>query len=162
MGATLAAPVVIAAIRARLVADTTLVALLATAPSGLGGGPAMYTDGDAPQQSGTVSVAAMYPQVLLSVPSEVPFNTMGDSDAPKWGSSVLAGVKVITVARNHDSGWSILNQIVARLNGQPLTVTGYGSASIEIDGIPPPYPEVVAGLTYRHFPSLWRIHVHQS
>lgn len=162
MASTLAAPAVLEAVRDVLVSDSALGALLADAPVAYGGGPAIYTDGDAPQQNGATSVASMYPQLLLSAPSETPWNTMGEPGELKWGSSVLIGVKALTQSRNHDTGWAIQNVVSGLLNGQPLTVAGYGRASIELDGMPPPYPETFAGLPFRHFPSLWRVYVHQS
>lgn len=162
MASTLATPAVLEAVRDILITDSDLAGLLAEAPAAVGGGPAIYTDGDAPQQNGSVSTSAMYPQLLLSAPSEVPWNTMGGVGEQKWGSSLLIGVKALTQARNHDAGWAILNRVAGLLNGQPITVTGFGRASIELDGVPPPYPETFAGLPFRHFPSLWRVYVHQS
>lgn len=163
MASTLAAPSILAAVRDILATDSDLVGLLAEAPSGYGGGPAIYTDGDAPQQDGRdVTVASMYPQLLLTVPSEIPWNTMGAVGEAKWGSSVIVGVKALTQGRNHDVGWSVLGRVCELLDGQPITVTGYGRASIERDAHPPPYAEFFAGLPFRHFPSLWRVYVHQS
>lgn len=162
MASTLATPAVLEAVRDMLVTDSALGALLASAPTAYGGGPAIYTDGDAPQQNGAVSTAAIYPQLLLSVPIETPWNTMGAVGEAKWGSSLLIGIKALTQSRNHDRGWAILNVVTGLLNGQPITVDGYGRACIELDGMPPPYPETFAGLPFRHFPSLWRVYVHQS
>lgn len=162
MASTLATPAVLEAVRDILLTDSSLSALLASAPTAYGGGPAIYTDGDAPQQNGSATVASMYPQLLLSAPSETPWNTMGAPGESKWGSSLLVGIKALTQSRNHDSGWAIHNVILGLLNGQPITVTGYGRACIELDGMPPPYPETFAGLPFRHFPSLWRVYVHQS
>lgn len=163
MASTLATPAVLEAVRDILTTDSALTALLAEAPTAYGGGPAIYTDGDAPQQDGReTTVASLYPQLLLSAPSEVPWNTMGAPGEAKWGSSMFVGVKALTHGRNHDRGWAILNLVCGLLNGQPITVTGYGRAAIELDAMPPAYAEIFAGLQFRHFPSLWRVYVHQS
>lgn len=163
MASTLATPAVLAAVRDILATDSDLVGLLAEAPSAYGGGPAIYTDGDAPQQDGReTTVASLYPQLLLTAPSETPWNTMGAPGESKWGSSLIVGVKALTQGRNHDAGWAIMTRVCGLLNGQPIVVTGYGRAAIELEALPPAYPETFAGLPFRHFPSLWRVYVHQS
>jgi len=149
MASTLAAPRVLTAIRALLVADSTLTALLAV----YNGGPAIFSEDDVPATAG-------YDRIQMAIVSEVPFNTMGDG--LKWGSRLTVQLKVVSNKRNVDSAYAILDRLMLLLNGTTLAVSGYGSSAFELDVSTEPYTELVGGVAYKHVPTLWRVMVHQQ
>lgn len=149
MASTLAAPRVLTALRAALAADATLTGMLAT----YNGGPAIFSEGDVPANAG-------YDRLQLGIVSEVGFNTMGSG--LKWGSQLTVQVKVVSDKRNVDAGYAVLDRVLTLVDGTTLGVTGYGSAAWSLDISVEPFTELVGGVAYKHFPSLWRVWVHQG
>lgn len=157
MGSTLAYLPVVTALRALLVADGTLVGLLAAIPAAYGTGPGIYSDGAVPEQAG-------FPVLVIGGGSETGNNTMGSGDAAlKFGSRVSLQIKAMSLQRNDDQVAGIINRVKAVLyEGRALTVSGYGSACVEQVSATSIYAENVAGALIRHFPLLVYVEVHQT
>lgn len=155
MPSVLATPAVLTAVRAVLVADATLAATLATAPAALGGGPAIYAEDAVPQ-------GATFPYLTLGAPTEIPWNTMGTKDLPKWGSQATFQVKALSKETADDGNYTRIARVKTLLDGETLTVPGYASAWTEFETAAAPFTEIVGGVVIRQFPVIFRALVHQS
>lgn len=155
MASTLAVPAVLAAVRTLLVADVPLAGTLATAPSAVGGGPAIYAEGAVPQ-------GAAFPYLTLGASTEIPFDTMGTSDLPKFGSTTTFQVKALTKETADDGNYTRIGHVKRILDGAPLTVSGYASAFCEFDSAAESFTETIAGVVIRQFPATFRVVVHQT
>ncbi len=155
MASTLAIPAVLAAVRAVLVADSTLGSTLATIPASYGGGPAIWAENAVPQ-------ASAFPYLTLGAPTEVPWNTMGPADLPKWGSITTFQVKALSKEMGDDGNYARIGLVKTALDGLILTVPGYGSAFCEFDSMATPYTEVLGGVVIRQLPAIFRVLVHQQ
>lgn len=70
---------------------------------------------------------------------------------------------MVSDKRNVDAGYAVLDRVLTLINGTALlAVAGYGSAAWELDISIEPFTELVGGVAYKHFPSLWRVWVHQQ
>jgi len=150
--AILAIPRVLAAVRLVLMNDAQLVARLASAPTALGGGPAIYSEGAVPD--------AARPDYLTIGPfSERSEATMGSGR--KWGSDLAMPIKLVT--QNLDVGHSLatLDRLVALLHGVRLTVEDYSHGSCVLEVVVDAYAEKYAGIVTLHYPTVWTIHVGQ-
>lgn len=155
MVSTLAVPAVLAAVRTLLVADATLAGMIATAPSAVGGGPAVYAENAVPQTTAT------FPYLTIGAPTEVPFNTMGPNDLAKWGSSTTFMVKAFSKETADDGNYARIGRVKTILDGATLTVTGYPMAFCEFETAAEPFIESVGGVLIRQFPAIFRATVHQ-
>jgi hypothetical protein len=150
--ALLAIPRVLAAVRARLLADAALVARLGSAPPELGGGPAIYSEGAVPD-------AARPPFLTLGPFSETDESTMGDG--AKWGSDVRMPIKLVTQSTDVGANLWTLDRLVALLHGTRLTVADYDHASCALEVVVDAYSDKFAGLVTLHYPTVWAVHVGQ-
>src|SRR5688572_17880580 len=109
------------AIRALLVADGTLTGLLASKPSALGGGPAIYEDG-------AVYQGATFPYLTIGAWTQVPFHSLGLSG--NYGWNCTGQLKAVGQNRTTEAPIrAVMSRVFALLyHGRRLTVTGYGSA----------------------------------
>lgn len=73
-----------------------------------------------------------YPHVLISKATETPWHTFGTATTGLGWKNII---RVHTYSRyqGDTEALSIHNRIVALLNFQPLTVTGYGSVLVEYE-----------------------------
>lgn len=110
MASQLACGVCAAAVLAKLRARQTLLDLV----------PASRIDDH-------VSPRPVYPYVQVESSGETPFNTMGAPTQPKFGSSVRVDVRAVSQRPGESEVAAIINEIKAELDGQLLTVAGYGS-----------------------------------
>ena len=155
MASTLATPAILAAVRTLLVANVPLAATLAVAPSGLGGGPSIWAESAVPQ-------ASAFPYLTLGAPTEVPWNTMGPADLPKWGSIATFQVKALSKEMADDGNYARIALVKTTLDGILLTVPGYGSAFCKFDSMATPYTETIGGVVIRQLPAIFRVLVHQQ
>jgi hypothetical protein len=144
-----AVPRVLKAVRAILLNDVPLTDRLTTAP---GGGPAIYTEGYVPPGART-------DYLTIGAFTEVPDNTMGSG--LHWGSNLTFQIKLVT--QNLDVGYSLdtVDRLMALLNG-PLTVDDYAAGSIGLDSAVPAMQELLAGQSYMHYPTIFRVWVTQA
>lgn len=155
MASTLATPGILSAVRTLLAADATLAGTLATVPAALGGGPAIYAEHAVPQ-------GAPFPYLTLGAPTEIPSNTMGASDLPKWGSSTTFQVKALSKETADDGNYARIGRVKTLLDGVQLTVPGYASAFCDFENTADPYTETVGGVVIRQYPAIFRALVHQT
>lgn len=155
MASTLATPAILAAVRTLLVANTSLAQTLATVPAGYGGGPSIWAENAVPQ-------TASLPYLTLGAPTEVPWNTMGPSDLPKFGSIGTFQVKALSKEMGDDGNYARIGFVKATLDGIMLTVPGYNTAFCEFDSLPSPYTETIGGIIVRELPIIFRVLVHQQ
>lgn len=73
-----------------------------------------------------------YPHVLISRPTETPWNTLGGPDRG-YGRRVIARAHVYSRYQGDKEAAAILSRIVALVDFQPITVTGYTSAMWEYE-----------------------------
>jgi hypothetical protein len=138
------------AIKALLAADGTTTALLATAPTGFGGGPAIYDEGAAPS-------AATMPYLTIGAGTMVPFDTFRS-----MGWNCTLQIKVVGIGSGVGSeaaGQAIVAALAALLSrGRALTVTGYTSSWCDEFVVQPSFVSVVAGVTVREWPVILRVY----
>lgn len=151
-GAPFALPPVIEAMRALLVADATLTALLAVYAPGFGSGPGIYSENGVPPK-------AAFPYLTIGAPTEVPFDTMGEVSAR--GSNCTIQVKAFSAKMRDDEAFALGKEVLRVLDEATITVSGYGSAVCEREIVPDVFAEVVGGVTIRQLPIIFRVHVHQ-
>jgi hypothetical protein len=80
----------------------------------------------------------------------------------KWGRELTAAVKVVSYSTDEAPAFALMEQIIALLDAQELPVEGFRTAWAQFEIIQDAYTEMVAGVEVRHFPMLFRIHVHES
>lgn len=113
------------AIYAVLSADATLPTLSLTIDPNTGTLTTVGVFNDVPEGRG-------YPHVLISKATETPWNTFGTATTGRGYKNII---RVHTYSRyqGDTEALGIHNRIVALLDFQPLTVSGYGSALVEYD-----------------------------
>lgn len=94
--------------------------------------------------------------------SESDFNTLGPSDTAKWGSSARIPIRLVTQAPTTEGQtWRIWNVIKQGIDGQRVTVSGYGpSAQIDL-GSATVLVDIVGGVLTRELVGTADILVHQ-
>ena len=150
--ALLALPRVLEALRLILLGDAILTGQLATAPAALGGGPAIYTDG-------VVPAGATPPYLTLGPFTERSESTLGG--ARRWGSVLTTQIKLVTTSPDIGASLATIDRIVALLHDVPLTVRDYSHGSCALQVLVDAFDEKVAGIVWRHYPTLWEVHVGQ-
>lgn len=151
MAAPFAIPVVLEAMRAALAADSLLADMLEEWPTGLGTGPAIYSEGG-------VAPGAQFPYLTIGAATERPFNSMGDG-----GSDCTVQVKAFSRKMADDEAYEIMTRVQEVLDAEDITVEGYGSACCEFDFGPALFVENVAGVgSVRQLPRIFRVYVRES
>lgn len=113
------------------------------------------SNGDAPQK-------ATCPYVQVESIAETPFNTMGPNvDDPKWGSEGQVGIRVVSDSRSDAQISAIASVIRQVFDGRPLSVSGYGSASVAYSHVVP-MQDFVGGVRSREWLVVFDFMVHQS
>lgn len=145
-------PRVLKAVRALLLADAELAARLAKTPPAFGTGPAIYTEGYVPADART-------DYLTIGPFTEVDDSAMGDG--AKWGSVLTMQIKLVTQSR--DIGYSLMtvDRLTALLHGVRLIVDDYTAGSSVLDSSIAAFQELLAGTQYTHYPTIWRVRVHQ-
>jgi hypothetical protein len=145
MANRLAAGPVLAAVLARLRADSTLADLVTDSP---GGGTGVYEEVGLP--------GAPLDYLVVGGASETPANTCGHG----WGAAVLLVLRA--VARTPAAARAIVSRAVALLDDPAvaLVVDGYPSVTSELVSAGPTYAEGQRGETIHHAPATVRVTVH--
>ncbi len=105
---------------------------------------------------------AVRPYLIVGEATELPFNTMGPSAAPKWGSDCTVQIKAVVQGPSDFPGLQILSAVKSALEGRSLSVAGFGSAWVELESAPGVLRELVSGITVRHLPAIYRVRVHEA
>jgi hypothetical protein len=75
-------------------------------------------------------VGVLMPYVLVKGIDDLPFNTMGAADQPKWGGIDTLRVRVVSQYRGEVEVYELMSKIKIALDGQPLTVVGFPTAIV--------------------------------
>lgn len=151
MPSTIASGLVLTAILAVLRADSTLTGLVADAPTAYGG-KGIYPS--APQ-------GAARPFLVVFPEGERPFDTMGSPAALKWGGMVGIGFKAVCEF-TPTAGLSVLSRTKTVLDGQALSVSGFGSVVCAWEQMHPPYSELIGGQVVWHLPASMTVTLHEG
>lgn len=154
MASTLALGPVHAAVLGRVMTDPALILALTSTD-----GTIRIVD-DVPQ--GWLRTPTSYvPYVVVESAFERPFNTMGGPDLLKWGSIASLRVRVVSQYRGDAEAHQLLGIVKQRLDGQPLTVAGYGSVIVEFVAATL-LKDTIAGVSTRELVGEFDVTVHQS
>jgi Protein of unknown function (DUF3168) len=138
-----------AALVALLEADAALTALLASRPMSYGGGPAIYDEGAVPQ------TAAM-PYLTIGAGTQIGFHSMG----PAYGWNCTLQIKASGQGTEAE-GLAIMSAVLAVLPpGRLLDVPPFASAWCDAITLQPTIITLLAGVTTRGWPALFRVYVH--
>lgn len=153
------------AVRAVLVAYAPLTALIASRPSGRGGGPAIYEDGNVPQ-------GAPMPYLTIGAWTQIGFHTLGASDTdPRWGWNCTGMIKavgqraLVAVPGQEPEAAirAVMSQVFTPLpQGKRLAVTGYGSAWCDEFHLLPALKTAVNNVVTVEIPAVLRVFVHDD
>lgn len=140
---------IMVAVGNRLVADATLVAMLAEDVR-IPGDPAILND---------VAEGQQYPYVVISHADEHPWHTIGGATTG-IGYAVLLMIHVFSQAHSDKEANLIRARIVELLNFQAMTVTGYSTVIVEYQR-GRLKTEDVDKVKTRHIPAEFMFKVHQ-
>ena len=154
-----AIPAIDTALRAVLVADAALSALLANRPVARGGGPAIYTDGEVPS-------GAPMPYLTIGAWTQVPFHSFSPSGSPGldgFGWNCTGQVKAvgqISTGRNEMTLHAIMSAVFAAVpDGQRLNVSGYGASWTDEFTVHPALKSQLNGVVTIEVPAILRVYV---
>lgn len=147
-----------AALRAQLIADSGLTALIATKPAARGGGPAIWTDGE-------VMANPTYPYLTIGAWTQNKFHRFSPSGSPAegsgWGWNCTAVVKAIGQfpGRTEAQLQAILTQVFGALpEGERLSVSGYSASWVDEWSLQPSIKTTLAGITTIEVPAIIRVY----
>ena len=145
-------PAIETAMRAALVANASLTALLQTKPAARGAGPAIYNDGDVYQ-------GQTYPYLTIGAWTQVPDHRMSPgTDGYGWNCTVQ--IKAVG-QRSESQLMSVMNQVAGTFpHGQALAVGGYTFAFTEDFNLQPKLTTTLAGVTTYELPAILRVRVY--
>lgn len=95
-------------------------------------GPRVY-----PDDRGMVPQRPAYPYVQVETGTEFPANTMGEPNSAKYGSDVRVRVRVVSQSTSEAQANAISSVVKGALDGQLVTVSGYGPALAEYQSLTP-------------------------
>lgn len=144
MASTLALGLCAAAILAKLQLNPALLALVPVAR--IVADPAFRTT---------------YPYVLVEGGGELPLNTMGGSNLPKFGSFARVEVRAVSQKPGETEVSGLIAAVKASLDCQPLTVAGYPSVGVTFESLIP-LKDTVNGVVTREWVAEFEVTVHQS
>lgn len=136
------------AVRALLAANTAFMTAI---------GSRLYpnTNGDPPDGGGA------QPYASIESAGETPYNTMGATADAKWGSIATIHLRLSSLSRSEAEIQQIAGLAKAALEGQDVTVSGYGSASLEFAGLTP-LLDTVGGRKVREWILAFELTAHQG
>jgi hypothetical protein len=149
-------PAIETALRALLVADSTVVARLSTKPTARGGGPAIYTDGDVPS-------GATFPYLTIGAWTQIPSHNLSPStDGYGWNcTGQLKAVGQLSTTKNETTLLTLMSAVYAALpQGRSLTVSGYRSGWVDEFNLQPSLKTTLAGVVTIEVPAILRVFVH--
>lgn len=151
MAYELVIPKVDTALRALLVANATLTAAIATKPTALGGGAAIYEDGKVPQ-------GATLPYLTIGAWTQVPENSFAP-DSTGYGYNCTCQIKAVGQT-TETALMSVMSKVFAVVpQGQAITVSGYTHSWTDEFVLHPTLKEVVGGVTTLSVPAILRVYV---
>lgn len=112
---------------------------------------------------GVADQRAEAPYVVVGdTPSESDFNTLGPATGAKWGSTARVPIRLVTkTPTTGGQTWQMWNAIKQGIDGQRLTVAGYGqSAQVDL-GSATQLMDTIAGIVTRELVGVAEIIVHQ-
>jgi hypothetical protein len=148
------------AIKALLIGESALTALLATKV--IGGTPAVYDEGEPAVQG------AKYPYVTVGAGTQIPEHTFGAHGTPKYGWNCTVQIKAVSQRRSPAGTYLsgnpesvILSGVAGVLTeGRDLTLAGYSEAYCEEFTIPTTLYELVAGVPTWSAAAVIRVRCH--
>jgi hypothetical protein len=140
------------ALRALLVANTTLTGLIQTKPLSQGGGAAIYADGEVYQ-------GQTFPYLTIGAWTQVADHRLSPgTDGYGWNCTVQ--IKAVG-QRTEAPLLAVMNQVFASFpQGQALTVTGYSRSFLDEFNLQPSLKTVAAGVTTIEVPAILRVRVY--
>jgi hypothetical protein len=145
-------PAIDTALRALLVANTTLTGLIASKPSSQGSGAAIYTDGEVYQ-------GQTFPYLTIGAWTQVADHRLSP-DLDGYGWNCTGQIKVVG-QRTEAALLAVMNQVFASLpQGQALTVSGYTRSFLDEFTLQPSLKTVAAGVTTIEVPAILRVRVY--
>lgn len=115
-----------------------------------------------PNDNGDAPSGAAKPYVQVESANETPMNTMGGSPSlSKWGSEVRLNIRVVSQSSSDSQANAISSAVKQALDGQSITVTGYGSACIEYQSLQPLRDAKAGCLPTREWVNSYLVTVHQ-
>ena len=136
----------VTAVRALLAANATFMASIQDLYPNTNGDP---VDGSA------------QPYASVEAAGEVPFNTMGDTSGLKWGGVGTIHLRLSSLSRSDAEIATIAGLARAALEGQAITVSGFGSAILEFTGLNP-MADLIAGRKTREWVLTFELTAHQG
>lgn len=112
-------------------------------------------NGDPPDGGGA------QPYASIESAGETPDNTMGETADQKWGSLATIHVRLSSLSRSEAEIQQILNLLLAATQGQAVSLSGYGSATVEFAGLTP-LTDVVGGRKVREWIVAFEVTAHQG
>ncbi len=148
------------AIKALLVADSALTAMIATKV--IGGSPAVYNEGEAAVQG------ARFPYLTVGAGTQVPEHTFGAHGTPKYGWNCTVQIKAVSQGRSPagvfipGSHESVLMSAVANVlyDDRDLNLPDYSESYCSEFTIPTTLIETIAGVLTRSAVAIVRCQCH--
>lgn len=155
-----AIPAIDSALRALLVADAGLVALIASKPAARGGGPAIYADGEVPS-------GATFPYLTVGAWTQVPFHRFSPTGSPGegsgWGWNCTGQIKAVgqlAAGKSETTLLNVMSEVWSALpHGESLDVDGYNSAWIDEFNLFPSIKTTLGGVVTIEVPAIVRVYV---
>lgn len=149
------------ALKTLIAATAGVTSLLATAPVALGGGPAIYDDGAAPQPTQATPLSSLTPWLTIGAWTEIQSSALR-----KRGWNLTGQVKVTaqgTTAQGTEAvGQAIVRQLSSLLmpdtGAKYLTVSGFESCWVDDFSVQPALISTVGGPLTREWPILLRVY----
>ena len=114
-----------------------------------------------PNSSGDVPQKLTYPYVQVESVSEIPFNTLGPPSSAKWGSTATIQVRSVSRSRSEAQSQKLMDIVKQALDGQPITVAGYGSAAVDYTRVTM-LTDFEGGIVTREWLAEFDVMVHQG
>lgn len=143
------------ALKAEIVATAAITSLLRTAPTGFGGGPAVYRDGRAPQPSQVQPMSGLVPWIVIGGATAVSDSTFA---LHGWNSTV----QVKPVVQGAEDDAQDIVQALSELffpDGRPkaLTLPRFTSCWVDEFTPQPALTEQISGVTTVSVPVILRV-----
>jgi hypothetical protein len=147
---------VFTALKTLIAATPSVTSLLAAAPAALGGGPAIYDDGAAPQPTQAAPLSTLTPWLTIGAGTEIQSSALR-----KRGWNCTLQVKV-TALGNEAVGQAIVRALSALLapdgGATYLTVVGFESSWVDDFSVQSTLVSTIGGAVTREWPIILRVY----
>jgi len=155
-----AIPSIEAALRALLVAESSLTVLIATKPTAKGGGPAIYQDGEVP-------TGQTFPYLTIGAWTQTKFHRFSPQGSPGEGSGwgwnctgVIKAIGQLAGGKTETTLQNVMTEVFGALpEGERLTVDGYTSAWVDEWNLQPVIKTTLNNITTLEVPAIIRVYV---